>query len=71
MLYKTNIKLKGMTCHACEELVKMQFEELDGVETVMVSLASQIVEIQAQRKITLEDAKKVLTDTHYSVNNLE
>lgn len=63
----TNIKLKGLTCSACQKVVEKRVKGIEGVEEVSVDLANGAVEIKGQRMIENQEIIKVLEGTDYKV----
>lgn len=45
MAETVRIKTTGMHCHSCEMLVKMNLEEVDGVESAVADVASGVTEV--------------------------
>ncbi len=50
------LKLKGMSCVACEELIRRELKKLEGVKEVSVSYSKEIAEISFdETKVSLAD----------------
>ncbi|NCN25669.1 hypothetical protein COT94_03645 [Candidatus Falkowbacteria bacterium CG10_big_fil_rev_8_21_14_0_10_37_14] len=64
------IKLQGLHCPACVQLSTMKLKKIAGVETVKINLVSGQTEIIANRDVSIDEAKKMLQDTDYSISNI-
>ncbi|MGO9613461.1 MAG: heavy metal translocating P-type ATPase [Dissulfurispiraceae bacterium] len=68
---RVDLAVKGMTCAACVNAVEKCLKELDGVQDVMVNLATERVSIQYIPTLVDFDAfKKAVTEAGYSVEML-
>ncbi|RJQ36958.1 heavy-metal-associated domain-containing protein [Candidatus Microgenomates bacterium] len=67
----TNIKLKGLTCFACQKVVEKRLKNLNGVEEVLVELESGNVKISGERKMEKEEILKALQGTDYKLVEYE
>ncbi|MBI5452025.1 heavy-metal-associated domain-containing protein [Candidatus Gottesmanbacteria bacterium] len=60
------IQILGLTCSACQKLISKKIKTIADVEAVTVELSGATA-IKAQREISENEIKKVLTGTHYTV----
>ena len=70
---KLNLKVKGMTCTACEVLIERKLKQISGVENVKVSRAKEKAEITCSEGVKLEDLQNAVSDKGYafSIDNEE
>ena len=70
---KLNLKVKGMTCTACEVLIERKLKQLSGVEQVKVSRAKEKAEITCNEEVKLEDLQNAVSEKGYifSIDNEE
>ncbi|MFA5155543.1 MAG: heavy-metal-associated domain-containing protein [Patescibacteria group bacterium] len=62
---KTQFKINGLTCAACEKLSAKRLAKINGVTGVQVSRDSGVADIEADRPITLTEASAALSGTDY------
>lgn len=66
------IKIKGMHCKSCVELIETKLSSLEGIETVKVNLAKDEAEVRFDsNKISLEKIKTEINKLGYSVRDKE
>lgn len=63
---KTVLTLQGLTCAACQKLITKRIATISDIEEVKVELPGTAT-ITAPREIKVQEVKKVLLGTHYSV----
>ena len=66
---RTTLKVEGMTCGHCEKAVKGALEELEGVQTVDVDLASGEVAVEHSGETAKESMEEAVEDQGYDVVN--
>ena len=65
---KEIIKVKGMHCSSCGELIKDALEELEGVKTVSVSHEQGIVSVEFdESSVSNERIRKEIVNEGYVV----
>ncbi|MBR6012958.1 MAG: cadmium-translocating P-type ATPase [Selenomonadaceae bacterium] len=64
---KITLKIEGMMCKHCQKHVHDALAKIDGVESVEVSLENNSAEVTANKKISLEEFEKVITDAGYEL----
>ena len=64
---RTQVVVEGMTCMGCAGNVQRRFENLDGVKTVSVDLASKTVSIESTENISKGTFQDALAETAYKV----
>lgn len=64
-MQKQVFKLVGLTCPACKKVSEKRIKSLSGVKSVDVSLSSQQVTIETERKLTVAEINQLLKDTPY------
>lgn len=60
------IKLKGLTCGACQKLIQRRIAKINGVSDVQVDTDGKTI-IGSNRRIKLDEVEKALEDTKYKV----
>ena len=64
------IRVGGMTCQSCVELLENGIGEINGVDSVAVSLEKGVAVIVYERTLTsVEDFKEVIENMGYLVND--
>lgn len=67
---KTQFKVGGMSCSFCTRSIEDALAQMDGVESVSVSLSHEEALVEYDEKqIEREDLKKTLTDLGYSIRD--
>lgn len=67
----TTFKVTGMTCGGCVSAVTKVLSAVDGVETVNVSLASNVATIEFdERKTDLSRLKSAVTESGYGTDDV-
>ncbi len=61
------INVSGMVCEGCEKRIKNALGMLDGVTEVLANHQTGVVEINANKEISLEDIKIKITDIGFTV----
>jgi len=62
------LKVEGMSCSHCENRVKKSVGELDGVDSVLVSLDDKTVTIEYDDEVTgIDLVKETIEDQGYEV----
>ncbi|KKQ01959.1 MAG: Copper chaperone CopZ [Candidatus Roizmanbacteria bacterium GW2011_GWA2_36_23] len=69
MSYLSNIKLSGVTCGACEKVIKSRLKAIQGVVEVKVNIGDGQTIISSSQQITKEEIKNALAGTHYQIIN--
>ena len=64
---KITLKIEGMMCQHCQKHVHDALAKMDGVENVEVSLEKNSAEVTANKKISLDDFAKVISDAGYEL----
>lgn len=65
---KIILKVDGMSCSHCENVIKKSVGALDGVETVEVDLSQKNVTIEYQSdKVSIDDIKIAIEDQGYDI----
>jgi copper chaperone CopZ len=65
-----NLEIKGMTCASCEEHINHSVNQLNGILNVKSSYENENAEIEFDNsKTTIEEIKKAVNSTGYSVIN--
>ncbi|KAK2563148.1 Copper-transporting ATPase 1 [Acropora cervicornis] len=60
------IDVKGMTCNSCVQSIEKNISQLDGVQSITVSLAANTAKICfSQDKVTIEKLREVIEDTGF------
>ena len=68
---KQIFKVDGMTCNGCRGHVEELLAEVKGVDTVNVKLEEAEAEIESGSEIELSSLQHALSETSYSIRNLE
>ena len=68
---KKKIIVEGMSCGHCVNHVKTALEELNGVNSVSVDLASKTAVVEAGSEIDNADIKAAIEDAGYEVVDIE
>ena len=63
----TTIKIKGMSCQHCVMSVKKALDGLEGVQNVVVSLASGEATFDASQSVSLDLVKERIHKAGYEV----
>ncbi|RWZ60572.1 copper chaperone [Halobacillus fulvus] len=61
------IQVQGMTCGHCEKAVKGALNEVEGVQSVDVDLATGAVNVSYEDPATLEQMHEAIEDQGYDV----
>lgn len=61
------LTVSGMTCGHCEKAVKNALLEVEGVNSVEVTLSTGKVEVQAEDNVTEQVLKAAVEDQGYDV----
>lgn len=62
----TTLQLAGLTCVACTKLITKRIKTISDIEDVNVELPGTAT-IKAAREVSVDEVKKVLEGTHYTV----
>lgn len=62
---KQIFKLAGLTCSACKKVSEKRIASIGGVNSVDVSLGSNLAIIDVDRVLALAEINQVLKDTPY------
>jgi len=66
---KISLPVEGMTCASCVSRVEKSIKNIDGVEDVVVNLASEKATLSIDKsKVNIEEIKKVVGEAGYNVN---
>ncbi|MDG4946356.1 heavy-metal-associated domain-containing protein [Weeksellaceae bacterium KMM 9713] len=57
---KKSFKIDGMTCEGCVQKVQDTFSEIEGVQTVKVSLKDATADIEANNDITMQQLQDAI-----------
>lgn len=68
---KKKIIVEGMSCGHCVNHVKTALEELSGVSSVSVDLASKTALVEASCEVDNADIKAAIEDAGYEVVGIE
>lgn len=68
---KKKIIVEGMSCGHCVNHVKTALEELSGVNSVSVDLASKTAVVEASSEVDNADIKAAIEEAGYEVVNIE
>ena len=68
---KKTVFIEGMTCKNCVRHVKEALEELEGIQSVNVSLEGKSAEIELAHIIDDEKIKSAVYDAGYDVTSIE
>lgn len=63
---KLNLKIDGMACEHCVELVKEALEKVKGLKVLNVKIGS--AEVEAENESLLKEIKEKLDDAGYDLN---
>ncbi|MGX7395449.1 heavy-metal-associated domain-containing protein [Carnobacterium mobile] len=61
------LTIEGMKCEGCASTVAEKFQAVDGVERVMIDLASKTAIVESQKDIHESVFQEALADTSYAV----
>jgi len=66
---KLTVKIDGMTCPSCAASVESQFEKLDAVDSVDISLTkgTAIVTLKEGKNLKEDDVKNAVKDAGFKV----
>lgn len=65
---KVNLRVEGMTCQSCEELIKESLTDLPGIKNVSVSKKSSNVSVNYdENQVTQEKIIAVIKEEGYNV----
>lgn len=64
---ETILSIEGMSCENCEKHVADGILEVEGVESVEVSLDEKKAVVQHDKSVTLEMLKEAVEDVGYDV----
>ena len=67
---KQTIKLENLSCQNCVKHVAKRFEQLNGVNEVIIDLENQTAFIETSLAHSLDDYQEVLKKTVYKVLSL-
>ena len=59
------VKIKGMMCEHCEATVKKALEQLDGVESAVVSHDNGTAVLELSKPVTEDAIRKAIEDKDY------
>ena len=66
---KISLPVEGMTCASCVARVEKSIKKIDGVEDVVVNLASEKATLSIDKsKVNIEEIKKAVEEAGYKVN---
>lgn len=63
----TSFQLSGLTCPACEKLIKKRVKQIAGVAEAVVDLKTGKTDIVADHTINAEELSVVLNNTPYKI----
>lgn len=61
------VSIEGMKCQGCVDIIKEKFEAIAGVDSAEVDLANKRATISGNENVTLDDLKKSLEGTKFTV----
>lgn len=64
------LSIEGMMCQHCVATVTKVLQAMDGVTDAVVDLDGQKADVSADKAISAEDFKKVITTAGYTLKNL-
>ena len=67
MRHISQIRLKGLTCSACQKVVALKVKKIPGVTDVKVDLNTQTAFITGERAIAPAEVKLALAGTSYTL----
>lgn len=67
----TKIKMEGMHCSKCANLVQTSLEKIEGVEQVEVSLEENVAKIKSNKKLDEKQLKEKIEDLEFKVTSIE
>lgn len=67
---KKIIKIEGMSCEHCVAHVKNALEEIEGVDSVLVSLKDKEAEVSMSKNIDNNILKEAIEDYGYDVKEI-
>lgn len=71
-IVKKKLKIEGMHCTSCSMSIDLDLEDIEGVESVKTSYASQECEIEFnEEKILINEIIQVIKKTGYTAVPLE
>lgn len=59
-------KVPAMSCNGCVSTVRAELEQINGVEVIDISKATQLVTVQWQQPVSWNTIEKALTDIEYA-----
>ena len=62
------VSIEGMKCQGCVDIIKEKFEAIAGVDSAEVDLANKKATISGSENVTLDELKKSLEGTKFSVS---
>ena len=65
----TTFQVTGMTCEHCRQAVTEEIAAVDGVETVVVDLASGMVTVTAARPVDRADIAAAVDEARHRVRH--
>lgn len=65
---ETVLKVEGMTCNHCKAAVEGALNELEGVESAIVSLQDHRVDVIHSENISVKSMIEAIEDQGYDVN---
>ena len=68
--YHYTLSIEGMMCQHCVATVTKVLKAMDGVTDAVVDLDGQKADVSADKAISAEDFKKVITTAGYTLQNL-
>ncbi|KZL92894.1 heavy-metal-associated domain-containing protein [Clostridium magnum] len=68
---KKKLIVEGMSCGHCVNHVKTALEELNGVNSVSVDLASKTAVVEASNEVDDADIKAAIEDAGYEVVDIK
>lgn len=67
----TKIKMEGMHCSKCANLVQSALEKIDGVEQVEVSLEENVSKIKSNKKLDEKQLKEIIENLEFQDTSIE
>lgn len=61
------IRITGMTCHHCADIVAEALGRVDGVTAVEVDLDSAIATYSEEKPVEMEDVRRAVREAGYDV----
>ncbi|MGP6147147.1 heavy-metal-associated domain-containing protein [Jeotgalibaca sp. A122] len=68
---KQTVLIEGMKCEGCSKTVSRLFTALEGVDRVIVDLEAKMANVETEREISKEEYTKALSETKFTVAEIQ